>query len=188
MTGIILSGMKTRIKIEIILFCDHINEPTSVTVLEYLKASSAVPFLYQKAVPVNGCKLFDGGVADPIPVAKAHAIGADKVIVIRTISGKVSDSGWRQRLEFALKKQTLNPQLAHMLREHEQNYQRATEYIRNPPPGVSVLELSPPETLQSHTFGSSSEALFYDYALGYQVGLDSVAKIHTWLNLGTRYC
>jgi hypothetical protein len=42
--------------------------------------------------------------------------------------------------------------------------------------------------LQSHTFGSSSVALIDDYALGYQVGMDSVAKIHTWLNLGTRHC
>ena len=163
-------------------------EPTSATVLEYLKASSAVPFLYQKTVLVKGCELFDGGVADPLPVAKAHAMGADKIIVIHTIPSKVSDSGWRQRLKFPLKKQTLNPQLAHMLREHEQSYERATEFIRNPPPGVSVLELSPPETLQSHTFGSSSVALIDDYALGYQVGMDSVAKIHTWLNLGTRHC
>jgi len=163
-------------------------EPTSATVLEFLKASSAVPFLYQKAVPVNGYELFDGGVADPIPVAKAHAMGADKIIVIRTVSGKVSDSGWRQRLEFALKKQMLNPRIAHMLREHEQSYQRATEFIRNPPPGVFVLELSPPEVLKSHTFGSSSSALIDDYALGYKMGMDSVPEIRTWLNLGTRRC
>ncbi len=158
-------------------------EPTSATVLEYLKASSAVPFLYQKAVVVNGCELFDGGVADPIPVIKAHAIGADKIIVIRTISDNVAESGWRQRLEILLKKQTLNPQLAQMLREYEKSYQRAIEFIRNPPPGVSVLEISPPVTLKSHTFSSSSLALIDDYALGYQVGTDSVAKIQAWLSL-----
>jgi len=133
-------------------------------------------------------ELFDGGVADPIPVAKAHTMGADKIIVIRTISGKVPDSDWHQRLKFALKKQTLSPLLAHMLSEHEQSYRRATEFIRNPPPGVSVLELSPPEILKSRTFGSSSVALIDDYALGYQVGMNSVAKIHSWLNLGTQHC
>ena len=161
-------------------------QPTAVTVLEYLKASSAVPFLYQQAVPVNGRELVDGGVADPIPVARAHTMGADKILVIRTISDTVSGSGWRQRLESVLKKQTLNPQLAQLLREHEQRYQSATEFIRNPPHGISVLELSPPETLQSHTFGSSSAALIDDYALGHQVGMDAVAKIHAWLNQGTR--
>ncbi len=158
-------------------------EPTSATVLKYIKASSAIPFLYQKAVPVNGCELIDGGVADPIPVVKAHTMGADKIVVIRTIANKIPGSGWRRRLEFALKKQTLNPQLAHMLRRHEQSYERATEFIQNPPPDVSVLELSPPETFQSHTFGSSSSALIHDYALGYQAGIDAMAKIHTWLSL-----
>ena len=152
-------------------------EPTSTTVLEYLKASSAVPILYRKAVLVNGCELIDGAVADPIPVTKAHAMGADKIIVIRTISDKVTELDWRQRLEIALKKQTLNPHLAHMLREHEQSCQRATEFIQNPPPGVSVLEINPPVTLKSHTFSSSSSALIDDYVLGYQVGMDSVAKI-----------
>jgi len=162
-------------------------EPTSATVLEYLKASSAVPFLYQKAVLVNGCELIDGAVADPIPVTRAHAMGADKIIVIRTISDKVTELGWRQRLEIALKKQTLNPHLAHMLRKHEQRCQRATEFIQNPPPGVSVLEINPPVTLQSHTFSSPSSALIDDYVLGYQVGMDSVAKIQTWLSLGTQH-
>ena len=159
-------------------------EPTSATVLQYLKASSAIPFLYQKAVSVNGCELYDGGVADPIPVARAHALGADKIIVIRTKAAKDTESGWRQRLEFALKKQTLNPNLGRILKRHERGYQRAIEFIQNHPPGVSVLELFPPEPLQSHTFGSSSVALVNDYALGFQVGMDSVEKIQVWLNPG----
>lgn len=159
-------------------------EPSSSTVLEYLKASSAIPFLYKNTVPVNGRELFDGGVADPLPVARAYSMGAHKIVVIRTISDKVSGSGLRRRLEFALKKQTLNPQLAYILKEHEQSYQRATKFMHNPPPGVSILELSPPQKLQSHTFGSSSVALIDDYALGYQVGKDSMAKIQHWLNPG----
>jgi predicted patatin/cPLA2 family phospholipase len=163
-------------------------EPTSATVLQYLKASSAVPFLYQKAVSVNGCELYDGGVADPIPVARAQAMGADKIIVIRTTAAKDDESGWRQRMERALKKQTLNLQLTRMLRQHERGYQRAIEFIRNPPPGVAVLELEPPQTLQSHTFGSSSVALVNDYRLGFQVGMDSVAKIQTWLSPGRQDC
>ena len=159
-------------------------EPQSATVLKYVKASSAVPFLYREAVSVNGCELFDGGVADPIPVARAHAMGANKIIVIRTMPSGVSDSGWRKRLEFALENQTLNLQLAHMLKEHEHSYEDAIEFIREPPPGVSVLELSPPKTLQSHTFGSSPEGLIDDYALGYQLGMDSVTEIRAWLGPG----
>lgn len=161
-------------------------EPTSVTVMKYLKASSAVPFLYKKAVLVDDQELFDGGVADPIPVARAQAMGANKIIVLRTIAGNMSATGLRRRLESALKKQTLNPQLAQMLRDYEQSYQRATEFIQHPPAGVSVYELSPQDTLQSHTFGSSSEALIHDYALGFQMGMDSVAKIQAWLNLNSQ--
>ena len=108
-------------------------------------------------------------------------------MVIRTTAGKDAESGWRQRLESVLKKQTLNPHLARMLRQYERGYQLAIEFIRNHPPGVSVLELEPPQTLQSHTFGSSSAALVNDYALGFEVGMDSVVKTQAWMNSGGQH-
>ena len=48
-----------------------------------LKASSSLPFI-SRPVDVEGRKLFDGGVADPIPVRKALADGCERVVVVLT--------------------------------------------------------------------------------------------------------
>lgn len=46
-----------------------------------LKASSAIP-LVCKPIECRGRKYFDGGVSDPLPIAKAFEMGCDKVVVI----------------------------------------------------------------------------------------------------------
>lgn len=156
--------------------------PDSISLIEHLKASSAVPFLYRHAVNVNGVDLFDGGVADPVPVRAAHNMGANLIVVIRTVSEKSSESMWRPRLESALKKQTLHPHLANMLQTHETSYQQAIDFIQNPPEGTKVFEIAPSDTLISQTFGSSSDALISDYKQGYDVGTEVADDIQTWLS------
>lgn len=46
-----------------------------------LKASSSLP-LVNKPYMVDGVPYYDGGLADPVPVAKAFADGCDKVVLI----------------------------------------------------------------------------------------------------------
>ncbi|MBT8149174.1 MAG: patatin family protein [Gammaproteobacteria bacterium] len=158
-------------------------EPTAETVMEHLKASSAVPFLYQKSVVIGDDELFDGGVADPVPVKRAYAMGARRIVVIRTLPGRKIGSGWRERLQLALRKQKLNPQLAQLLENHEHSFDSATDFICDPPSDATVLEISPPEPLHSQTFGSSSEELIHDYELGLAVGQKTIAKVKHWIDI-----
>ncbi|MGL4734847.1 MAG: patatin-like phospholipase family protein [Enterovibrio sp.] len=51
---------------------------------EVLKASSAVPFLYNQTVNLRGKELIDGGVSAAIPIKEAFQRGADIIVVIRT--------------------------------------------------------------------------------------------------------
>ena len=158
-------------------------EPTAETVMAYLKASSSVPFLYKKAVAVGDDELFDGGVADPLPVQRAYDMGARRIVVVRTLPGRIFGSGWRERLQLALRKQKLNPQLAQLLENHEHSFSSATDFICQPPNDATVLELSPPEPLHSQTFGSSSEELVHDYALGLEVGKQTISEVKHWIEI-----
>lgn len=48
---------------------------------DVMKASSTLPVVNQPYV-VDGVPYFDGGLADPVPVAKAFADGCDKVVLV----------------------------------------------------------------------------------------------------------
>jgi predicted patatin/cPLA2 family phospholipase len=52
--------------------------------LERLRAAARVPLLSGPPVRINGCRLYDGGLLDPLPVELAIAEGATHVVVVRT--------------------------------------------------------------------------------------------------------
>ncbi len=156
-------------------------EPDKQTVITYLKASSAVPFLYKSPVNVNQQQLVDGGVGDPLPVLKAIELGAKHIIVIRTVSKDTQQSSWRQRIDALPLRRALPTSLLQMLDAHEKAYARAIAAINNPPPGVRILNIAPNASLQSHAFGSRSAAIIEDYELGLEKGQQSVELLQAWL-------
>jgi predicted patatin/cPLA2 family phospholipase len=52
--------------------------------LEQLRAAARVPLLSGPPVSLNGCRLYDGGLLDPLPVDLALQDGATHVVVLRT--------------------------------------------------------------------------------------------------------
>ncbi len=52
--------------------------------LERLRAAARVPLLSGPPVRINGCRLYDGGLLNPLPVELAAADGATHVLVLRT--------------------------------------------------------------------------------------------------------
>jgi len=156
-------------------------QPDRQSVITYLKASSAVPFLYKATVNVAGQQLVDGGVADPLPILKAIELGAKYIVVIRTVSDDTAQSSWRQRIDALPLRRVLPASLLQMLNTHEQAYARAIEIIQRPPVGVNILSIAPQTPLQSHAFGSSSEAIVHDYETGRRYGAEMVARLQSWL-------
>jgi predicted patatin/cPLA2 family phospholipase len=52
--------------------------------LEQLRATARVPLLSGPPVRLNGCRIYDGGLLDPLPVDLALQHGATHVVVLRT--------------------------------------------------------------------------------------------------------
>jgi predicted patatin/cPLA2 family phospholipase len=52
--------------------------------LEQLRAAARVPLLSGPPVRLNGCRLYDGGLLEPLPVDLALQHGATHVVVLRT--------------------------------------------------------------------------------------------------------
>lgn len=160
-------------------------EPDKHTVIDYLKASSAVPFLYRAPVTVRQQQLVDGGVADPLPVLKAIEMGARQIVVIRTVGLETEQSSWRQRIDALPMRRALPKLLLHMLETHEDAYTQAINAIKSPPAGVNIISIAPKQPLHSLAFGSSSEAMVRDYAVGCSDGLDAIERVGQLLSMQT---
>jgi len=156
-------------------------QPDRQSVINCVKASSAVPFLYKAPVSIGGQQLVDGGVADPLPILKAIDLGATHIVVIRTVSKDKMQSSWRQRIDALPVRRALPGALMKMLKTHDQAYTRAIEIIQQPPEAVKVISIAPERSLRSHAFGSSSEAIVHDYETGRQCGADMVSQLLAWL-------
>ena len=139
-------------------------------------ASGTLPILVRTPSLIDGRRKFDGGVADPLPVEKAYEMGAKKIIVIRTYEKK-----FRRKLKIEnyigalLSKEY--PKLRKALLVHDKTYNRALDFINNPPSDCEIVQLCPPEKLKSKRDSKNIEILKADYKLGKAVAkeyLDSL--------------
>ena len=131
-------------------------------------ASATLPILVRTPSLIDGRRKFDGGVADPLPVKKAYEMGAKKIIVIRTYEKK-----FRRKLKIenyigALLSREY-PKLRKALLVHDKTYNRALDFINNPPSDCEIVQLCPPEKLKSKRDSKNIEILKADYNLGKKV-------------------
>ena len=131
-------------------------------------ASGTLPILVRTPSLIDGRRKFDGGVADPLPVEKAYEMGAKKIIVIRTYEKK-----FRRKLKIenyigALLSREY-PKLRKALLVHDKTYNRALDFINNPPNDCEIVQLCPPEKLKSKRDSKNIEVLKADYKLGKKV-------------------
>jgi len=131
-------------------------------------ASGTLPILVKTPSLIDGRRKFDGGIADPLPVEKAYKMGAKKIIVIRTY-----EKNFRRKLKLenyiGALLSSQYPSLRKALLEHDKTYNRALDFINNPPHDCEIIQLCPPKKLQSKRDTKNIEFLKADYKLGKSV-------------------
>ena len=131
-------------------------------------ASGTLPILVKTPSLIDGRRKFDGGIADPIPVEKADKMGAKKIILIRTY-----EKNFRRKLKLENYIGALllskYPSLKKALLEHDKTYNRALDFINNPPHDCEIVQLCPPKKLKSKRDTKNIEVLKADYKLGKSV-------------------
>ena len=131
-------------------------------------ASGTLPILVKTPSLIDGRRKFDGGITDPIPVEKAYKMGAKKIIVIRTY-----EKNFRRKLKLenyiGALLSSQYPSLRKALLEHDKTYNRALDFINNPPHDCEIVQLCPPKKLKSKRDTKNIEVLKADYKLGKSV-------------------
>ncbi len=142
---------------------------------ETMKASSAVPILYRKGVPLNGNRYVDGGVSDAIPVEEAIKRGATKIMVLRSRPASYRKS----KAKFgSITKRMLKdtPALVQPMLTRDLRYNQALSVIENPPKGVEIIQICPPEAFKLKRLSRSPQPLRAAYDLGVEAGKEAITR------------
>jgi predicted patatin/cPLA2 family phospholipase len=144
-------------------------KPDESTLEDHLKISSSLPVFYRNILKVNGEPATDGGIADAIPVRRAHQMGANKIIVLRS---RPTDYVKKQSpltfiLSFYFRKY---PRLVEKIKTRAQNYMATVNFIHNPPDGVRIAELAPPGNSSVGRITQNEAVLRANYEAGIEYG------------------
>lgn len=147
---------------------------------EVLRASCAIPVLYNLPVNMNELEWVDGGVSAAVPAKEAWRRGADLVIVIRTEPlnhDNHTDKGifddWRESVEsylpYYINKLSLNEsvdriktvhhELSHRFEQWREQYRKDTVHIKDKEDihkELSYLDCQSKYTLKQPVFGNKS--------------------------------
>ncbi len=130
-----------------------------------LKASSAIPVAYRGFPVVDGRPCTDGGIADPIPVEQAMALGGMKIMVVRS-----RPKAYRKKerlLQHGLKLALRNyPALAEATVMRADKYNRTVDLMAHPGGGVSVIQVCPPQGFAPGRFCRNRNRLIQGYLSG----------------------
>ncbi|MBY6225782.1 patatin-like phospholipase family protein [Ferrimonas balearica] len=151
------------------------HTPDVEQLAETMKASSALPLLYRKGVQLGQHTYVDGGVADALPVAEAIRRGARQIMVLRSrpASYRKSASGLPALQRWLLRD---TPQLVEPMLSRAERYNRALDLIRQPPEGVNIVEICPPESFRLKRLTRDAEPLERGYELGRIAGEAAMAR------------
>lgn len=149
--------------------------PNKKNWMDTIVSSCAVPFFSKAKHKVNGEVYFDGGWSDALPVKFAYKNGAKKIVVIRTWpadhSSKQSWSDYFGSLYFSK-----HEGLKKVFESSYKKYNKAIEFIKNPPSDLTIHEIAPIKLLKSTTYSYSKKTIMSDYRYGIDLGLRYVAE------------
>ncbi|EID0030627.1 patatin family protein [Vibrio alginolyticus] len=142
---------------------------------ETMKASSALPVLYRNGVSLNGIRYVDGGVSDALPVAEAIKRGAKKIMILRSQPASYQKPRGRfSALTRRMLKET--PGLIEPMLTREVRYNQTLALINNPPPGIEIIQVCPPETFKLKRLSRSPAPLRHAYELGIEAGKEAIIR------------
>lgn len=138
---------------------------------ELLKASCSVPIAYRDFPLINDEPMTDGGVADSIPVIKAYELGARNITVV--LSRSLGYKKTPVRNKWLVRKLLSGfPVLAEAMIQRAESYNRAIDFIENPPADCDITVIAPPDSFSVGRITTDLPKL----NAGYQLGIEAISN------------
>ncbi len=136
----------------------------SLDCYDVIKASSTLPVV-NKPYVISGVPYYDGGLADPVPVAKAFADGCDKVVLILSRPADYVRTS-KKDSRFAKLIQKKYPKAARELCRRAEKYNRSVALAKEYEKEGKLLLLAPTDCFGVDTLTRNRENIRRLYAAG----------------------
>jgi len=124
---------------------------------------------------VSGRPCTDGGASDAIPVARAIALGAVRIAVVRSRPRDyVKRDTWGHRLVRWNVRE--HPALRAAMRGRAERFQEVVRLMRTPPEGIRIVEICPPKDFALGRFGRDPVILRQGYDAGLEAGHAAISQ------------
>ena len=163
----------------------HRCETGSGEELDWMRASASMP-LVSRPVEINGQRLLDGGVSDPIPLRFFEHIGYDRNVVILT---QPADYRKKPQKHFELIRVLLRryPALVERIRGRYVQYNQTLRYIRRAEQEGRIFVVRPPEKLQIGSVEHDADRLEAVYQIGRRTGENCIVEMKAFLGQCERH-
>lgn len=138
-------------------------------------ASSTLPFVTKGKHKFDGKSYFDGGWSDPLPVIWATKQGFDDITVIRTNPKELKTTqSWTDY--FGSIYFSKRPELSQAFSTCYNNYNKAVDFMKTPPKGISIKQIAPAQALKSGTYSYNDKTIVDDYRYGLDLGINFIVN------------
>ncbi len=154
-------------------------EASPENILDALQASMALPLIYRQFPAFQGRPMADGGMADGIPLGEAMRRGANKIMVVRSRpqSYVKRDTPGHRYIRWKVRHY---PALSRAMQGRVQRHRAIADCIQNPPPGIEIVDICPPEQFRMGRFSRNREQLLQGYHVGLSMADDAINKWMTF--------
>ncbi|EFP96392.1 patatin-like phospholipase family protein [Vibrio caribbeanicus] len=140
-----------------------------------LEATSAMPIAYRSTPCTPESCHADGGISDSIPVIEAYKRGATDITVI--LSRPLNYRMQQKKVNWAMKTMlNQQPRIIQALSTRAIHYNKALDFIKSPPEGVSVNVLAPPSHFPINRLTMDRKKLETGYQMGLVLGYQQIQK------------
>jgi predicted patatin/cPLA2 family phospholipase len=142
----------------------HYLRCTSENVRDLMVATCSLPLVSNWTV-VDGHVLVDGGLYDPLPVMRAHADGARKILVMSNLPSHLLPIRWWEQHTLHRVFQQF-PEMQRTIAGLSAHYQLTREFIEAPPADTDLFVVNPGRFLHSSLFTRSKTKVRADIVYG----------------------
>ncbi len=148
--------------------------------LPYLRGSASMP-LVSRVVEIDGLRLLDGGIADPVPLTFFERQGYEKNVIVLT-----QPKEYRKRKEtlLPLMKVTMKryPKIVEVMGKRHEEYNKVVEEINRKEEGGEVFVIRPLQKLNVGRIEHNPHKLQKAYDMGRSTMLSRMEELKSYLN------
>lgn len=149
--------------------------------MEYLRASSAMPFL-SEIIEINNKRYLDGGIADSIPVEKAKSMNFDKIILVLTRDENYRKKEKNNKIIEVITYKKYGKTLGDIILSRGKRYNETIDKIIDYEKRKEIFVIRPSKEIKISRLEKNVDKIREIYNLGFEDSKNKVEELRNYLN------